>query len=150
LENPITPLLFFHAMPVMIVSMTGRTVVAWLSCWFMCIRIQELETVLGSESEMEMLYLGRRIASQEPAQQPAQLSDDKQQSLPRQQEGGAPAGPRRSSQPLHAASAPPVAEHEDSEDDAEGLPTAAGEAREPQRRHSAEVCAVGSFPHIPL
>jgi hypothetical protein len=99
--------------------------------------VQELETVLGSESEMEMLYLARRAASQEPAQPPAPQQQEQQQ----QQEGDDPEpAPRRSSHPSHAASAPPAAEeHEESEDDAEELPAATGDAEE-QPQQFAEVC----------
>ena len=91
--------------------------------------------MLGSESEMEMLYLARRAAVQEPAEPP----EEQQQ----QQEGDdlQPA-PRRSSRPSHAASAPPTAEHEESEDDAEEHPAATGDAEE-QPQQFAEVCTTG-------
>jgi hypothetical protein len=90
--------------------------------------------VLGSESEMEMLYLARRAASQEPAQPPAQ------QQQQQEEEGEYPQPPpRRSSRPSHAASAPPTAEHQEPEDDAGESPAATGDAEE-QPQQLAEVC----------
>jgi hypothetical protein len=103
--------------------------------------MQELETVLGSESEMEMLYLGRRVAIQEPAQQPAQPSVQQQQQQQQGEDGDAPQpGPRHGRRPSHAASAPPGVDQDTSEDDGERLSPADGEEEEPRRRHSTEVC----------
>lgn len=95
--------------------------------------LQELETVLGSESEMEMLYLGRRFgggqdAEQQPEQPPAQPQQQQQEAETLQP------GPR----PGPHAAAAATADHEETEDEAEAHSAAGADADEP-RRHSAEV-----------